>query len=258
MVNTVRQNLYFPEFLKNVPPDWMIANKFVEKTILNICERQPIAALYKLGDYTNALLVTILSADNQKGLLIQPIEKTSLVDLIDSNCLLVHCDDNGKHQFMIHQIRVVDGILITPLPNEVMKIQRREDFRVKGPVDDNFKLILHLGAGQEFETKVINISPRGVLLDMRKGVIEPQVGRIWFNTYFERLKSTSVTFTLVVKTILPGAAIDRIRCGCLLQDPSKKTLKDFQSTCQAIGDNRAAGTLNRWYQDVNWIEAISV
>jgi len=255
MVNTVQHNLFLPEFLKNAPADWVISKKFAAKTISHICEKQPIAAVYKVGDYKNALAVTILSADDQKGLVMQPIENSSLVNLIDANCLVVICDDHGKYEFMINQIRVADGILLSPLPNEVMKIQRREDFRVQGPVDENFKLVLHLGAGQEFETKVINISPKGVLLDMRKGVIEPEVGRIWFNAYFERLKSSSGSFNLMVKTISPGAAIDRIRCGCLLQDPSKKTLKDFQSTCQAIGDSRSAGTLNRWYQDVNWIEA---
>jgi len=117
---------------------------------------------------------------------------------------------------------------------------------------------LHLGAGQELETKVINISQKGVLIDMRKSAIKPEIGRVWFNAYFERLKSKSKTFTLMVKTIVPGAAIDRIRCGCLLQDPTQKNLKDFENTCHAISDSRAAGTLNHWHQNVNWIESASV
>jgi hypothetical protein len=250
---TPPRNLYLPEFLKIVPPDWMVAKKFVAKTLSSICEKQPIAAVYKLGDYTSALAVTILGADDQHGLVMQPIDQTSLVDFIDSNCLLVLCDDNGKYQFLIQQIRLLDGMMLAPLPNDIMKISRREDFRVQGPVDANFKLILHLGAGQELETKVINISQNGVLIDIRKTALQPEVGRIWFDAYFERLKSKSGKFNLMVKNIMPSAAIDRIRCGCLLQEPSKKTLTDFHSTCQAISDSRASGTLNRWYQDVDWI-----
>jgi hypothetical protein len=254
----MRPNIFTPEFFKNIPADWMTTKKFVGRTITHIYEKQPIAAVYKLGDYANPLPVAIVSADDKQGLVMQPIEKTSLVAFIDSNCLVVLCDDHGKYQFMINQVSVANGTLHALLPNEVMKIQRREDFRVQGPADENFKLVLHLGAGQEFETKIMNISEKGVLLDMRKGVIEPELGRVWYNAYFERLKSKSGPFTLVVKTISPGAAIDRIRCGCVLENPNAKTHKDFESTCHAISNSRASGTLNRWYQDVNWIESVSV
>jgi len=255
--NKVQSNIFLPELIKSPPLDWMITKKFVGRTIRHAYEKQPIAAVYLVNDFSKSLTVEIISADDQQGLVMRPIEKESLVPYIDANCLVVFCDDHGKHQFLIHQIRVIDGHLQAPLPNDVMKIQRRENFRVQGPADENFKLILHLGAGQELETRVINISQKGVLLDMRKGVIEPELGRMWFNAYFERLKSSSDTFTLVVKTISPGAAIDRIRCGCLLQDPTKKNLKDFESTCSGINDSRVSGTLNRWYQQVNWIESVS-
>jgi len=251
-------NIFSPELLKKVPADWVIANKFVAKTISHIYEKQPVAAIYIVGDYTSSLPVSILGVNEQQGLIMQPIQRANLLAFVDSSCLAVLCDEHGKYQFIINQISIVDGDIQAPLPNEIIKIQRREDFRIQAPFDEDFKLILHLGAGQELETKVINISQKGVLIDMRKSAIEPEIGRVWFNAYFERLKSKSKTFTLMVKTIVPGAAIDRIRCGCLLQDPTQKNLKDFGNTCHAISDSRAAGTLNHWHQNVNWIESASV
>ena len=257
-VNNVQTNIFSPELIKSPQADWMIPKKYVGRAITHIYEKQSKATIYLVIDFSKPLPVEIVSANDQQGLLMRPIDKASLVPYIDASCIVVLCDEHGKHQFLVNQIRVMDGLLQAPLPNEMMKIQRREDFRVQGPADENFKLILHLGAGQELETKVVNISRKGILIDMRKGVIEPEIGRVWFNAYFERLKSSSESFTLEVKRISQGAAIDRIRCGCVLQDPTKGNLKDFESTCDAINDSRASGTLNRWHHEVSWIESISV
>jgi len=246
--------IFPPEMVKQIPADWHVAKRFIAKAIARIIEKQPVAAVYALNDFSHPLPVTILSADDQNGIVMQPLKKESLVSYIDSNRLVVLVDDNGKNQFVISQIMLKDGNLVAPIPNEMIKIQRRDGFRVVAPVDEDFKLVLNLGAGQELETKVMNISFKGILLDMRQGVITPELGRVWYGAYFERLKSKSNTFTLVVKNIVPGAQLDRIRCGCILENPSKQTVYDFETTRNEIESARTVGTLNHWFHDVSWIE----
>jgi len=249
MLSTV----YQPEFLKAVPGDWNIAKKYVQKTIERIKEKQPRATLYKINEYDTPVEVYINGFDSQNNLIMEPIENLGLVRLIGSDCIVVICDSFAKNQFLISNLIIHDGLLKASLPNEVVKIQRREGSRELAPADSNLKLVLHLGAGQELETKLINIGPKGVQIDFRKTALEPVVGRMWFNSYLESGPSKSKSFTLEVKHISPGADLDRIRCGCELVDPTKENLADFKSTCAAIADSRVAGTLNTWYKKTRWI-----
>ena len=245
--------IFQPEFLKEVPSDWNVTKKYVLKTIERIIDKQARAAIYKVNEYSNPIEVVMSGFDGHNNLIMKPIENFSLVRLINSNCVVVLCDGFAKNQFLIGNLRISEGLVIAPLPNELVKIQRRDGARVLAPVDGNLKLVLHLGAGQELETKLINIGPRGVQIDFRKTALEPIVGRMWFNSYLERGSSKSKTFTLEVRHISRGADLDRIRCGCVLLDPTKENLADFKSTCAAIADSRAAGTPNTWYKKTRWI-----
>jgi hypothetical protein len=112
--------------------------------------------------------------------------------------------------------------------------------------------VLCLGAGQELLTKVIDISDHGILLDIRLGATEVEVGRYWHSGYFERLKSRSTTIDLLIKNVRPGAAMDRIRAGCELYEPTKLALKEFESTRSAIENARVQGRLNRWHLGASW------
>jgi hypothetical protein len=244
LVSTIFQ----PEFLKEIPSDWNVSKKYALKTIERIKDKQARASIYRVNDYSNPIEVVINGLDGQKNLIMKPIENLGLVRPIDSNCVMVLCDDLTKNQFLVSNLRISDGLVIAPLPNELVKIQRRNGARELTPVDGNLKLVLHLGAGQELETKLINIGPREVQIDYRKTALEPILGRIWFNSCLERGSSKSKSFTPEARHISKGADIDRIRCGCVLLDPTKENLSDFKSTCAAIADSRAAGTPNNWYK----------
>jgi len=245
--------IFQPEFLKEVPSDWNVSKKYVLKAIERIKDKQARAAIYKVNEYGNPIEVVINGFDGQNNLIMKPIENLGLVRLIDSNCVVVLCDGFAKNQFLVSNLRINDGLVIAPLPNELVKIQRRDGARELAPVDGNLKLVLHLGAGQELESKLINIGPRGVQIDFRKTALEPILGRMWFSSYLERGSSKSKSFTLEVRHISKGADIDRVRCGCVLIDPTKENLLDFKSTCAAIADSRAAGTPNNWYKKTRWI-----
>ena len=101
---------------------------------------------------------------------------------------------------------------------------------------------------------MIDISDHGILLDLRLGATEVEIGRYWHSGYFERLRSRSTTIDLEIKNVRPGADIDRIRAGCELYEPKKQALKEFESTRSAIENARVQSRLNRWYLGASWHE----
>jgi hypothetical protein len=175
--------------------------------------------------------------------------------LIGGQRILVLCGDSGKMQFLASNLKLNDeGNLLCPLPTDLILIQRRKEFRTLGPADDDLNFVLCLGAGQELLTKVIDISDHGILLDLRLGATEVEIGRYWHSGYFERLRSRSTTIDLEIKNVRPGADIDRIRAGCELYEPKKQALKEFESTRSAIENARVQSRLNRWYLGASWHE----
>lgn len=250
-------NIFPPETLNNIDPKFHVDARLIGKTLEREFHKQPLAALYALDNMNSGLPVTVLGFA-QGGILIKPEIKPSagLSSLVGSQRILVLCGDGGKLQFMASNLKVTDeGNLICPMPADLMLIQRRKDFRTPAPaVDEDFNFILCLGAGQELLTKVIDISDNGILLDIRLGATEVEVGRYWHSGYFERLKSRSGPIDLQVKNVRPGAAMDRIRAGCELYEPKKLVFKEFESTRSAIENARVQGHLNRWYLGASWYD----
>ena len=144
--------------------------------------------------------------------------------------------------------------LIAAIPNELILIQRRKNFRTLAPPDEDFNFVLSLGAGQELLTKVIDISAGGILLDIRLEATQVDIGRYWHSCYFERLKSRSGPIDLQIKNNRPGALLDRIRVGCELYEPNTRVLKEMESTRSAIENARVASKLNRWYLNASWYD----
>ena len=67
--------IFPPEMVKQIPADWHVAKRFIAKAIARIIEKQPVAAVYALNDFSHPLPVTILSADDQNGIVMQPLKK---------------------------------------------------------------------------------------------------------------------------------------------------------------------------------------
>jgi hypothetical protein len=212
--------------------------------------------LYSIDGVGAPIPVSLL--DVVKGLLVMKPEtkpEGGFTSLIGGQRIVVMCGESGKMQFLAANLRLnEEGNLVCPLPADLILIQRRKEFRTLGPADDDLNFVLCLGAGQELLTKVIDISDHGILLDIRLGATEVEVGRYWHSGYFERLRSRSTTIDLVIKNVRPGADIDRIRAGCELYEPKKQTLKEFESTRSAIENARVQGRLNRWYLGASWYE----
>jgi hypothetical protein len=252
----MRFNIFPPEGLQSIEPRFHVEPRLIAKTIERELSRKPLAGLYSIDGAGATLPVTLL--DIRQGLVVMKPEvkpEGGFTGLIGGQRIVVLCGESGKMQFLAAGLRLnEDGNLVCPLPVDLILIQRRKEFRTLGPADDDFNFVLCLGAGQELLTKIIDISDHGILLDIRLGATEVEVGRYWHSGYFERLRSRSTTIDLVIKNVRPGADIDRIRAGCELYEPKKQVLKEFESTRSAIENARVQSRLNRWYLGASWYE----
>jgi len=252
----MRFNIFPPEGLKSIEPKFHVEPRAIAKTIERELHKIPLAGLYPIDGNGPAIPVSLL--DVHQGLLVMKPEikpEGGFTSLIGGQRIVVLCSDSGKMQFLASNLKLNDeGNLLCPLPTDLILIQRRKEFRTLGPADDDLNFVLCLGAGQELLTKVIDISDHGILLDLRLGATEVEVGRFWHSGYFERLRSRSTTIDLEIKNVRPGADIDRIRAGCQLYEPKKLVLKEFESTRSAIENARVQSRLNRWYLGASWHE----
>jgi len=252
----MRFNIFPPEGLKSIDPRFHIEPRAVAKTIERELHKIPLAGLYSIDGNGAAIPVSLLGI--HQGLLVMKPEikpEGGFTSLIGGQRIVVLCTDSGKMQFLASNLKLNDeGNLLCPLPADLILIQRRKEFRTLGPADDDLNFVLCLGAGQELLTKVIDISDHGILLDLRLGATEVEIGRYWHSGYFERLRSRSTTIDLEIKNVRPGADIDRIRAGCELYEPKKQALKEFESTRSAIENARVQSRLNRWYLGASWHE----
>jgi hypothetical protein len=248
---------YPPELAEKIDPKFHIEHSAIAKTMLREISKAPLAGVYAVDGSGTEFAATVL--DIYKGLLVLKPETDppkGFSSIIGTSQVVVACTENSKMQFLSSDFRMhEDGGLITcALPQELTVIQRRKEFRTLGPSDEGFNFVLSLGAGQELLAKVCDVSDHGILLDIRLDATEVEVGRYWHSGYFERLKSRSGPVDLVIRNVRPGKALDRIRAGCELYNPSKNALKEFESTRNAIENARVQGRLNRWYASASWCE----
>ena len=252
----MRFNIFPPEGLQSIEPKFHVDPRLIQKTIERELHKKPLAGLYSIDGAGAPIPVSLL--DVVQGLLVMKPEtkpEGGFASLIGGQRIVVLCVEGGKMQFLAVGFRLnEEGNLVCPLPADLILIQRRKEFRTLGPADDDLNFVLCLGAGQELLTRVIDISDHGILLDIRLGATEVEVGRYWHSGYFERLRSRSTTIDLVIKNVRPGADIDRVRAGCELYEPKRQTLKEFESTRSAIENARVQGRLNRWYLGASWHE----
>ncbi|NCX26946.1 MAG: hypothetical protein EBX16_08265 [Burkholderiaceae bacterium] len=246
-------NIYPPETPIAIDPSWKIDSRFIGKTIEREGERQPYGGFYPSATDLGVPM-ELLRVDPAQGLMFK-LHGGSIAEFIGSETMAVICGPNGKMQFKAQIVKANEkGELIAAIPNELILIQRRKQFRTLAPPDEDFNFVLSLGAGQELLTKVIDISAGGILLDIRLEATQVDIGRYWHSCYFERLKSRSGPIDLQIKNNRPGALLDRIRVGCELYEPSTRVLKEMESTRSAIENARVASKLNRWYLNASWYD----
>jgi c-di-GMP-binding flagellar brake protein YcgR len=122
---------------------------------------------------------------------------------------------------------------IIPLPKSVIRLQRREFYRVPTPLSNPVRCTVPFKSEDQIisvETTLHNISGGGVSIVDEKKLIDPTPGRIYDNCRID-LPGGAVTVALQMRnlmevTLTNGKSIHRL--GCSFIDPSNGTLGAVQ------------------------------
>ena len=247
--------IYMPEISKKIPQGSLVEPKYVFRILDREFQKHPAVAIFGLENWLTPATALAMHIDPNLGIFLKPeqIPLNTLAQMIDTHKIIVLCSENGKFQFTAKDIKIdANGIICFPVPTDLIAIQRRDGFRAAPPVDESFKLIVGLGAGQELLTNVVDVSRNGLQLDMRAGATDVSVGSYWHTCYFERLSSTSPKFDLQIMHYYQGNDIARVRVGCILYQPKPQTIKDFENMVDTIVKARAMSNMKKWYLDLTW------
>lgn len=238
-----------------IDPKYNLDSRFLYKNFEKFFSPGPVSAIFNTK-LSQLLPVSVDSLDVKKGfkLKVEEAPKNGVHAFLMDPCIFVAGLDTGKLQFTIQRLKALDnGFLACDIPREALLIQRRDDFRVLAPPDRAFKALIYITVGKEMIADIIDISDKGIQLDIRLGATELEVGKIWTGCSLERLQARTAKLDLIIRSIRPSLLEEsRIRVGCELYEPTRLNENEFVSTRMAIQSARVNKRINYWYQDTSW------
>lgn len=149
-----------------------------------------------------------------------------------------------KIQFEAGQPRCLrpDGApeLHCALPPRLIRIQRREAFRVRPPDRDPVLCVLREPMGTERRYRVSDISATGIGLTVPAGDTPPQPGEIWHHCRLEIPGLAPIPCDLEVRTHAPAAG-DATRVGCGFHRPTPESQRAVQCYVMDVERGRVPG-----------------
>ena len=238
-----------------IDPKHYLDGRFLYKNLEKFFSPGPVSAIFNTK--TSQLLpVSVDSLDAKTGfkLRIEEPPANGVHSFINDPCIFVSGLEVGKLQFSMQRLSALDsGLLGCDIPMAVFLIQRREEFRVSAPPDRAFKALIYFSVGKEMIADIMDISDKGIQIDLRKGATELEIGKVWLGCSLERLQARTNKFDLIIRSIRPNLVEEsRVRVGCELHEPTRLNLNEFASTRTAIQNSRVNHRINYWYQDASW------
>ena len=245
----------YPPELGEMDAKFPLDPRFIYKNLERMLSPGPISSVVNVKTLEK-FPVSVQGLDAKVGMKLKVEEspKNGLGSFIGQSCDFVAGLEGGKLQFPIEGLKTAESVLLgCDIPRAASLIQRREDFRAKAPPDRAFKALIFFAVGKEMIGDIVDISDKGMQLDLRLGAADMEVGTIWTNCTLERLVARTAKFDLIIRNIRPSPIeSSRIRVGCELHEPTKLNLNEFLSTRSAIQNARLNRRINYWYQDVSW------
>ena len=246
--------IYQPD-LGEIDPKYNLDSRFLFKNLEKFFSPGPVSAIFNTQS-SQLIPVSVDSLDAKTGFKfkLEEMSKNELHSFWSDPCIFVSGLEVGKLQFSVQGLRALDnGLLSCAIPKEAQLIQRREDFRVPAPPDRAFKALIYFSVGKEMISDIVDISDKGIQLDIRRSATELEVGKVWSGCSLERLQARTSKFDLIIRNIRPSLIEEsRIRVGCELYEPTRLNLNEFLSTRTAIQSSRVDRRINYWYQDASW------
>jgi hypothetical protein len=247
-------DIYPPE-LGEIDAKFSLDPRFIYKNLERMLSPGPVSTVFNVKT-SEQFPVSVHSLDPKQGIQfkVEELPKTGLGSYIGQACFFVAGLETGKLQFPMLGLRLnQSNLLLCEIPKSISLIQRREDFRTKAPPDRAFKTLIFFTVGKEMIGDIVDISDKGIQLDLRAGATEMKIGTVWTGCSLERLTARTAKFDLIIRNIRSSPTeSSRVRVGCELHEPSKLNLAEFSSTRSAIQSARLNRRINYWYQDVSW------
>jgi c-di-GMP-binding flagellar brake protein YcgR len=187
------------------------------------------------------LLTPLLAVDVGAGEIIFDLSASESINrtvLEARKLLFVSAQDKVKIRFTTSPARTVthEGrvAFAVPIPREMLRLQRREYYRLLVPVANPVKCVIPVddaGSYHYVETRLHDISHGGVALIAQQGSIDLSVGGCYSNCRIALPDTGNVVVTLEVRfrketTLLNGKSV--VRAGCQFVRPSRPALAIVQ------------------------------
>jgi hypothetical protein len=207
-----------------IDPKNSLDNRFLYKNLEKFFSPGPVSAIFNTKS-SQLLPVSVDSLDAKTGFKfkVEEVPKNGVASFLVDPCIFVAGLEVGKLQFSMQGLRALDnGFLGCEIPKLALLIQRREDFRVPAPPDRAFKALIYFSVGKEMIADIVDISDKGIQLDIRLGAAELEVGKVWVGCSLERLQARTAKFDLIIRSIRPSLTEEsRVRVGCELHQPTR-------------------------------------
>lgn len=198
--------------------------KEIQLTLHAITQKKPVTALY--FDNEQRFFKSILLAVTEQGMWLDvgPSEDDNSLILNSGNITFVTIHQNAKVQFTCHQPLMATyashPAFYFPLPEHILRIQRREYFRLGTLADEPLKCIIPPApekSAQPHEITILNISMGGIALICKENGVKLETGEIYPDCQIELPGIGTLLATIQVKNLFdvtsPSGAVTR-HAGC--------------------------------------------
>ncbi|MDT3677600.1 MAG: flagellar regulator YcgR PilZN domain-containing protein [Burkholderiaceae bacterium] len=212
-----------PDAPGSLNPQYRIEGEFAVRAVFReLMSRRSLVTLYPEGRADDALVTRIVHVAPDGVELDASGQPRSAAALRDARYAIgVAFPENVKTQFRLESMSVADErpaddnakpvALVTtlqaPVPAEIYRLQRREAFRVRPPLEDEVYCVQRVGIGRELRHRLIDLSAGGLSLRLAADETPPAPGRIWRQSRIETATSLVIPCELVVRGVYEDAAL---------------------------------------------------
>ncbi len=227
----------------------------IQNILQTICERNTRSALYY--DERRNFVLTMLLAVNNEGIWIDPASRA--VDnrhLLNSNeIVFVSTHNNTKVQFVANtpwQVAYESGnAIFMPLPEHLLRLQRRDYYRLDALPQHQLKCVLNPPRNQEqikHEARVVDISVGGLSLVCQEKDFELTAGSIYPDCEIDLPEIGTLRATLQVRNtfdVTSRSGKTNRRAGCVFVKPDRAVTMPLQRYVASMQRHSAHMSANR-------------
>jgi len=200
------------------------SSKEIQLTLHAIAQKKSVTFLY--FNSAQRVLKTLLLAANEQGIWLDvgPNEDDNNLILNSDSIAIVTMHHGAKVQLVCHQAAVAiyasHPAFYFPLPDQILRLQRREYFRLPTSTDAPLKCIIplpHLESERSDEITIMDISVGGLALICREQNVKLEAGEVYPDCKISLPGIGTLIATIRVKNLFdiasPGGAVCK-HAGC--------------------------------------------